>query len=149
MKSAIKLTAPKTLAEHITLNLAAVDYDDAEECGDRKPWLIKRKAFAHEKEIRLYCDVPFNFQSQFAFEIDLSKLIDEIVITPFVKDWQLLGIKAAIESFLKDVGASQIAVRPSKHMRAPEIVWPPDAKPKTFGEGFAQLMYSLPPSGDH
>ena len=103
----------------------------------QEPWLIKRKAFVHEKEVRLYCDVPFVFGTHLDVEVDISKLIEEIVITPFAATWQISGITGAIEALLQEVGASHIKVRQSKHMRAPEIVWPPERK--KLGELFAHF----------
>jgi hypothetical protein len=127
MEAAMKLMVPRIYAKRIELKLGAVDYGDTNQCGDRKPWLIKREAFGHENEVRLYCDVPFAFGEQFEIEVDLAHFISEIVITPFCATWQVSGIKAAIEALLKDVRAD-IKVRQSKHMQAPEIVWPPDLK---------------------
>jgi hypothetical protein len=128
MKSGIKMIVPKIYAERAELKLAAVRYEDTDKCEDIEPWLIKRKAFTHEKEVRLYCDVPFIFSPQFELEVELSTFIEEIVITPFAAPWQVAGIKGAIEALLKDVSAGQIVVRQSKHMRAPQIVWPLAAK---------------------
>jgi hypothetical protein len=68
MKSSIKMIVPKIYAEQAELNLAAVHYEDTDECQDIEPWLIKRKAFTHEKEVRLYCDVPFIFSPKFELE---------------------------------------------------------------------------------
>jgi hypothetical protein len=136
MKSGMKMIVPKTLAAHAKLNLAAVHYDDTAECGNLEPWLIKRKAFAHENEIRLYCDGPSRRGSNFELEVDLSIFIEEIVITPFGAAWQFSGIKGAIESLLKEAGAGQIKVRRSKHMLAPEIGWPPEIKARREGRRF-------------
>ena len=128
MKSGIKMIVPKIYAEQAELNLAAVHYEDTDKCQDGEPWLIKRRAFVHEKEVRLYCDVPFLFNSKFELEVEPSTFIEEIVITPFVEAWQVAGIKGAIEALLKEVGAEKIPVRQSKHMRAPQLVWPPATK---------------------
>ena len=134
MEAAIKLVTPKIFAENVKLNLAAVDYGDTNECGGREPWLVKRTAFEHECEVRLYSDVPFIFGSQFEAKIDISKLLEEIVITPFAAPWQSSGIKGAIEALLKEVGAGQVTVRQSRHMRIPEHIWPPDANREILGE---------------
>jgi hypothetical protein len=126
MESAIKLIAPRIFEHRTDLKLAAIHYEDTDQCGNREPWLIKRKAFDHEKEVRLYCDVPFDFGLRFEVQVDVSKFIEEIVITPFAQQWEFGGIKAAIEALLKAIGASQVVVRQSKHMRAPEVGWPPE-----------------------
>ena len=131
MKSSIKMIVPKIYAEQADLNLAAVHYEDTDECRDIEPWLIKRKAFVHEKEVRLYCDVPFWFRPKFQLEVDLSTFIEEIVITPFAEAWQVAGIKGAIEALLKEVGGGKIPVRQSKHMRVPQLVWPPATKTRS------------------
>ena len=132
MESAIKLILPKIYAERTKLKLAAVHYEDVDECGSLEPWLIKREAFKHEEEVRLYCDKP---SASFKIVVNLPELIEEIVITPFGEKWQLIGIKAAIEALLKEVGASQIPVRLSDHMRPPEITWPKEQK--TLSEALA------------
>ena len=136
MKSGMRMIVPKILAGRARLNLAAVHYDDTAECGNLEPWLIKRKAFAHENEIRLYCDGPYRRGSNFDLEVDLSIFIEEIVITPFAAAWQFPGIKGAIEALLKEAGAGQITVRQSKHMLAPEIGWPPEIKARREGRRF-------------
>ena len=134
IKSGVKMIVPKIYAGHAELNLAAVHYEDTDKCHDIEPWLIKRKAFVHEREVRLYCDVPFVFAPKFELEVELSTFIEEIVITPFIEAWQVAGIKGAIEALLKDVGAGQIPVRQSKHMRAPQILWPPAARARNEGD---------------
>lgn len=131
MKSSIKMIVPKIHTEQADLNLAAVSYEDTDKCKDVEPWLIKRKAFEHEKEVRLCCEVPFFFRLKFELEIELPTFIEEIVISPFVEAWQVAGIKGAIEALLKEVGASHIVVRQSKHMRAPQIAWPPEVKARS------------------
>ena len=136
MKSGMKMIVPKILAGRAILNLAVVHYDDTAECGNSEPWLIKRKAFTHENEIRLYCDGPYRRGSNFQLEVDLSIFIEEIVITPFAAAWQFPGIKGAIEALLKEAGAGQITVRQSKHMLAPEIGWPPEIKARREGRRF-------------
>ncbi|HEY3930738.1 MAG TPA: hypothetical protein VGM58_00030 [Verrucomicrobiae bacterium] len=134
MKSSVKMIIPKIYAEQAQLKLAAVQYEDTDECQNIEPWLIKRKAFMHEKEVRLYCDVPFIFSPKFELEIELSTFIEEIVITPFIAAWQVAGIKGAIEALLKEAGVGQIVVRQSKHMRAPQLVWPPTARARSEDE---------------
>ncbi|MGA2178202.1 MAG: hypothetical protein ABSH15_01275 [Verrucomicrobiota bacterium] len=125
MKSGIKMIVPKIYEEHAELHLSAVHYEeDTNDSGNFEPWLIKRKAFVHEKEVRLYCDVPFAFASKFELEIDIPKFIEEIVISPFTTAWQVPGLVGAIEALLKEIGAGQIPVRQSRHMRVPKIGWP-------------------------
>lgn len=130
MESGMKLVVPKILATRTEFKLAAVQYENPKTCRNSEPWLIKRKAFNHEKEVRLFCDVPFAFGSQFEIQVDITKLIEEIVITPFAKPWQVAAIKGAIEALLKEGGARSVIVRQSKHMRVPEFGWPPDAEPQ-------------------
>ena len=92
------------------------------------------ESFCARKEVRLYCDVPFWFRPKFQPEVDLSTFIEEIVITPFAEAWQVAGIKGAIEALLKEVGAEQIPVRQSKHMRVPQLVWPQETKTRSENE---------------
>jgi hypothetical protein len=128
MESAMKLMMPKIYASQTQLKLAAVHYDNTDTCKNQEPWLIKRKAFVYEKEVRLFCDVPFIFGEQFEIGVDVQKFIKEIVITPFAAPWQVSGIKGAIETLLKNAGASKIPVRQSSHMNPPEINWPLERK---------------------
>lgn len=130
IKAGVKMIVPKVYSDSAELEIAAVHYGNGEKCESAEPWLIKRKAFSHEREVRLFCDVPFVYGDQFALEVDLTTLIEEIVITPFVAPWQVAGIKAAVESLLMSVGSGAISVRQSKHMRAPHMPWPPDANAK-------------------
>jgi hypothetical protein len=67
-------------------------------------------------------------------KIEISTFIEEIVITPFIATWQVAGIKGAIEALLKEAGAGQILVRQSKHMRVPQLVWPPAVKSRNEEE---------------
>ena len=97
--------------------------------------MIKREAFKHEQEVRLYCDKsPIGLK----VEVNLLDFIEKIVITPFAKSWEFVGIKEAIKTLLKEVGADQIPVEQSSHMRPPEINWPKEQK--TFGEAFVEAM---------
>lgn len=122
--SAIQLQVPKIYAQYMRLGLSAVEYEDSSECGSKDPWLIKRKAFEHEKEVRLYCEVPYAFHSLFELQMDPSVLIEEIVISPFAAHWQMRSIAAAIRALLKEAGINGIKVRPSQHMNAPSVGWP-------------------------
>jgi hypothetical protein len=112
---------PKVLEPHFNLTLAAVEYSDSDNCGASEPWLIKRRAFGHEKEARLFAHTPFMVLKQygFALKIDLEKMIEEIQVTPFAT-WQYDSIKAIIDR-LTD---GKIKVSQSKHRRAPKSVWP-------------------------
>lgn len=129
MKSGVKMILPQIYAAQAELNLATVHYEtDTNTCQGIEPWLVKRRAFEHEKEVRLYCDVPFVFGTKLILEIEIPTFIEEIVITPFAATWQAVGIKGAIEALLKEVGAGEVPVRQSRHMHAPQIVWPPAMK---------------------
>jgi hypothetical protein len=119
IESATRLIVSKIHADRTRLKLAMVHYEDINKCGNQEHWLIKREAFKHEQEVRLYCEDPW-----IEIVVDLPELIDEIVITPFAEEWEVKGIKSAIEALLKEIGASKIKVRQFDHMRCPKIIWP-------------------------
>ena len=120
---------PADLVSQTKLTLAKVIYCNKTECGDREPWLIKRKAFAHEKEVRLYCDSPSGVGPGLALEVDVAELVDEIVITPFAEEWQAKAIRAAIEALIgpQCKGRQQDRrpnIRQADQMRPPQVDWP-------------------------
>ena len=135
IEKATQLVLPKIYLEFTKLKLAAVHYKDTEDCGNDDPWLIKREAFRHEQEVRLYCE---NAPIGFKVEVNLPDFIEKIVITPFAKPWELAGIEEAIKTLLKAVGADVIPVEQSKHMRPPEINWPKEQK--TLAEALSGVV---------
>jgi hypothetical protein len=82
------------------LVLAPVIYDDRLDCGDCEPWLLKRRAFAHESEARLYMETEAKFETGMRIKVNLASLVDEIVISPFATAWQADAIQIAIRKVL-------------------------------------------------
>jgi len=113
-------SVPKVCERDFTLTLAEVQYGDRKECGRLPPWLIKRKSFEHEKEVRLYCDCLTVSYRGLELKVDLTALIEEIVVTPFADDWQCQAIIAMIKSS----SFKELNIRQSDHMRPPENAWP-------------------------
>lgn len=122
----LRCKLPTNLVSQTKLALAEVTYCDDTECGDREPWLLKRTAFAHEKEVRLYCDSPSGVGPGLALTVDVAELVDEIVITPFAEEWQAKAIRAAIEALLGPQCKERQQdrrpnIRQSDHMRPPQV----------------------------
>jgi hypothetical protein len=114
LKSAISCSLPRLFAENFRLSLAKIDYETGR---NAEPWLVKRKAFEHEHEIRLYVDYPYS-APLFTLNVELEKLIEKIVITPFARKWEYRAIKEAIEKF------GQFKVEPSKLLDGTHPTWP-------------------------
>lgn len=147
LRASVSLSAQETEAPNVKLTLASVQYDDCVECGERKPWLIKRKAFRHESEVRLFCEATHFFGRRLSLQVDLSKLIKEIVITPFAKEWQAKCIETAAKVLLTQAGAPEIPIKRSEHMKEPESAWPPDRYFAQVASGyFGKLSTTIFPS---
>lgn len=117
MKAGIKsYSIPKVAEKDFKLVLARVHYDDVTESGSSEPWLIKRKAFQHEKEVRLFCDCPIVDSVGLELKVDLASFIERIVITPFAEDWQSEAIRRMIQSG----PFPQLSISKSPLMRAPK-----------------------------
>jgi hypothetical protein len=111
---------PKISEKDFTLTLEKVQYGDRTEFKQLKPWLIKRKSFQHEREVRLFYDCVTVSYPGLELIVDLGTLIKEIVVTPFAEEWQCQAIIAIIKSScFKD-----LKIRQSDHMRPPENDWP-------------------------
>jgi hypothetical protein len=134
LKSAISCMVPRVLAEHVKLMLAEVQYDDGRICDSSTlPWLIKRKAFRHEDEVRLFIDYPAAVSGGFDLRIEPAKFIKEITVTPYAPKWQSEAIEKMIER-LEPTGRNRLRkvravrrpfdVRQSEHLEAADPQWP-------------------------
>jgi hypothetical protein len=86
-----------------------------------RPWLLKRSSFAHEREVRIFHQVPWvinTWGGGMAVVVDASRLISEIVLSPFNAAWADKPVVSAIGAIMKERGIS-IPVRKSEHMRPP------------------------------
>ena len=79
-----------------------VDYDQTfiPEGNTMAPFLYKRKSFEHEREVRAMMQtIPFmdaranvfedNLEAGTYFDVDLSRLVHEVVVSPFAGEWFL------------------------------------------------------------
>ena len=85
------------------------------------PWLLKRKSFAHEQEIRVSHQLPWVIEAWnggMLIEVDAEKLIWEIVPSPFNSRWANRPLGSAIQTLL-DARKLKIQLRMSDHMAAP------------------------------
>jgi hypothetical protein len=70
------------------------------------PVMHKRRAFAHEQEIRLlkflYQHVPLNSPHGplgFAIPVALDALVEEIFVSPYAENWYAETVRAVVERF--------------------------------------------------
>jgi len=87
------------------------------------PWLLKRKAFQHEREVRISHELPEIAWAMSAtgkpINVSPSKLIREIVLSPFNPPWVNNSISSAISMILNSKNL-KIPIRLSEHMRGPK-----------------------------
>jgi hypothetical protein len=115
----------KHFRNEVSFNIGKVIYRNtpANQSVER-PWLVKRQAFVHENEIRLFSELPFErYGNGLRIKVDLEELLEEVVITPFALPWQQKAIINAIETIFKSLNV-RVSVRKSVHMRAPTLNWP-------------------------
>jgi hypothetical protein len=128
LKRAVSCFVPKLFAEHFKLSLAKVTYEDTACPKGTPPWLIKRPAFRHEHEVRLYVDYPFTRAPGLDLLVDPCRLIERVTVTPYARKWQADLIEATIERVLRGSGRlirfKRIIVKQSTHMDASDPGWP-------------------------
>jgi hypothetical protein len=86
-----------------------------------RPWLLKRTSFAHEREVRIFHQLPWvidSWNGGMLIEIDAAKPISEIVLSPFNPVWADAPVVSSIDALLKERNLS-VPIRKSDHMRAP------------------------------
>ena len=136
LKRAVLCFVPKLFSEHFKLSLAKVAYEDTACCRETPPWLIKRLAFRHEHEVRLYVDYPFARAPGFDLLVDPCRLIEEVTVTLYAQKWQSEIIEATIEKLLRPSGRrislKSIIVKQSTHMDASDPIWPKAAPDNYF-----------------
>ena len=126
----------KKYAGNSKLVISKVRYDDRKDCGEFKPWLLKRKAFQHENEARLYfLSSHSSDQVGLRLTVDISVLIENIIVSPFAEKWQFLAVKSAIKTILDSKGITRIKISQSEHMCPPDCRWP-----KPENESLAKLF---------
>jgi hypothetical protein len=87
------------------------------------PWLLKRKAFRHEEEIRISHELPeivwsSKYQPGMFISVAPQKLIKGIVLSPFNPKWVNESLFMAISVILESRNL-KIRIRSSEHMRPP------------------------------
>ena len=124
LKSAISCSVPRLFAQHFRLGLAKIDYETGK---NTKPWLMKRKAFRHEDEIRLFVDYPEKVRS-FTLKVELEKLVEKIIVTPFARKWEYRAIEETIKKF------GQFKIEHSKLLDGTHPTWPVGSSTNELGE---------------
>ncbi len=124
--SLLKVAVPKVCARDVKLALASVEYSNDSEYDE--PWLLKREAFGHEKEVRLYCDLPLTKTAGTEIRVSVPTLIQKIELSPFAEFWECTAIRSATTALLEKAGAPHVQVCQSDHMRPPSNLLPSDEK---------------------
>jgi hypothetical protein len=112
--------------------IAPIHYVDERRFGTVKlfyvehPWMLKRKSFAHEKEIRLFHQLAELAMAQsggIAIEVDAEKMIQEIVLSPLNPSWVTDTVGSTIRLVL-ETRKLHIPIRKSEHLRPPSVANP-------------------------
>lgn len=87
-----------------------------------RPWLLKRKSFAYEREVRISHELPWmmiGFESGgMSIEIDPRRLVSEIVLSPFNPVWADQPLASAIK-IISERSGLDVPIRKSDHMNPP------------------------------
>lgn len=86
-----------------------------------RPWMLKRKAFEHEKEVRMSHRLSNLASAESGMDIDVDPqvLIKEIVLSPFNPEWMNFSIACGI-AFILEQKKLEIPIRFSGHMNKPK-----------------------------
>ena len=122
LKDTCRCRVAKLFEKDFKLTLAPVDYNDSAVCNS-EPWLVKRTAFGHEHELRLYVDYPFSPYPGFTLSVNPLSLIKQITVTPYANRWQMEAIQAASKSILGESETNARFMR-SAHMDPRTPKWP-------------------------
>jgi hypothetical protein len=86
------------------------------------PWMLKRSAFRHEKEVRICHELPESVWARSepgsSIGVSTQKLVREIILSPFNPAWVNDSLRSAI-SVILERRRLNIRVRVSEHMRPP------------------------------
>ena len=121
-KLASSLKSPSECQLPPQIHLARIRYLNDEDEPEapfyaENPWMIKRKSFSHEQELRLFTGCGDSIP------IDVESLIQSIVITPLAADWAQDSIKFAIEAIFSSRGRAKPTIIHSQHLNAPDHVF--------------------------
>jgi hypothetical protein len=121
----MEVSVMQLYAAQTELCLGSVEYQNlAPNDPSERPWMIKREAFGHERELRLFVQWPYELHGgSVEIGVNVAALISEIVITPFGTSWQRNAIERAIRDLLATYKLD-VPVSLSKHRSAPKTHWP-------------------------
>jgi len=141
IKKAVQCYVPKALVECFKLSFAKVTYSNDKFCGQTRPRLVKRLAFRHEEELRLFLDYPLVRAAGFPLVVDPCVLIEKITVTPYAQKWEFETVKATVDRILSPSARRRVAVgydhppvEQSTHMSATDPKWPRSSALDYFGE---------------
>src|SRR5262245_37119285 len=104
--------------------IAPIRYVDERGLGTLKsfyvehPWMLKRKSFAHEHEIRLFhrlAELAIAHDGGMSIEVDSGKMIKEIVLSPLNPPWVTDTVGSTIRLVL-ETKKLKIPIRSSEHL---------------------------------
>ena len=106
--------------------IAPVQYCDEKDLKEvsafyvEHPWLLKRKAFAHEKELRLFKSLPGGSRKGFGREIrlDTEAIVNKIVLSPLNAKWENDAIEIALKKLCERNFKSVPPIEVSRHLTA-------------------------------
>lgn len=85
------------------------------------PWLLKRRAFEHEKELRIFKELPGGSRKGIGRDVylDTKSFINKILLSPFNADWE----NKVVENILKELWENKLNTTPppieaSRHLNA-------------------------------
>jgi hypothetical protein len=86
-----------------------------------RSWMLKRKSFAHENEVRLSHHLGHMATTEdggTAIDVNAHTLVREIVLSPFNSSWENSSILSMLRAFA-EARKLTLRVRKSGHMRSP------------------------------
>ncbi|MEO8429122.1 MAG: hypothetical protein ABI651_18680 [Verrucomicrobiota bacterium] len=107
--------------------IAPVKYVDPKHVGNlndlyvEHPYLLKREAFLHEQEVRIFHRLAEMVSGDDGIDIEVNPatLLKEIILSPFNEPWINDSLFRAIQQVSEARGLA-IPVRPSRHMKQPK-----------------------------
>jgi hypothetical protein len=115
--------------EEIPYVMEKIHYCEESELGSvpefyvAHPWVLKRRGFEHEKEIRIFSEAPDKTPvgSGIGVKVKLGHLVEQIVLSPFNPEYVNDGIQKVVGKLMPTIAHK---VTQSDHMRKPTITNP-------------------------
>ncbi len=129
--------------------IAPVIYRNEDELNDlppfyvKHPWLLKRRAFEHEKELRIFKSLPGGSRrgSGHDIRVDTSRFVNKILLSPFNADWENEIIEVALKELSRNRFPTVPPIQVSKHLNVDQ----PNARILSKVEDLKRREESLEP----